>query len=116
MATNRIPHTVDSLEGRAQLGGDQEIPDRRVFDGLIDEVAIFNYALTPAQIQNLYTRATTVSVVLDIQRVGSNVQLTWPQGTLLEAPGVTGPWTTNSAPSPYTFSPTGTRFFRVLVR
>ena len=56
-------------------------------------------------------------VVLSIQTVGSNLQLAWPVGTLLQAPSVTGPWTTNSATSPYTFTPSGPQeFYRVRVQ
>jgi hypothetical protein len=47
---------------------------------------------------------------------GGQVQVTWPLGTLLEAPAVTGPWTTNNATSPYTFTPTGTqKYFRAII-
>lgn len=47
---------------------------------------------------------------------GGQVQVTWPLGTLLEAPALTGPWTTNSATSPYTFTPTGTqKYFRAII-
>ncbi len=54
---------------------------------------------------------------LTIQKVGGDVQLTWPQGTLLESASVTGPWTTNSAASPYTVtSPAGMKFYRVIVQ
>ena len=54
---------------------------------------------------------------LRIQKVGSNVQLTWPQGTLLEANVVTGPYTTNNATSPYTFAPTGSaKFYKLRVQ
>jgi hypothetical protein len=48
---------------------------------------------------------------------GSSVTLTWPRGALLEAPTVNGPWTTNSATSPYTFSPTEVqKFYRAQVQ
>ena len=57
------------------------------------------------------------SVTIGIQRVGANIQLTWPQGTLQEAANVDGSWTTNGNNSPYTFSPTGPqKFFRVKVQ
>jgi hypothetical protein len=48
---------------------------------------------------------------------GGQFQLTWSQGTLLEATNVLGPWITNAATSPYTVTPTGPRkFFRVQVQ
>jgi hypothetical protein len=44
--------------------------------------------------------------------------LSWPQGTLLQAPTVSGPWTTNNATSPYIVNPTAApqMFYRVQVR
>lgn len=53
-----------------------------------------------------------------IQRSGSDLQLTWSQGTLQEADVITGPWTTvTNATSPYTVTPNGVqKFYRVLVQ
>jgi len=45
------------------------------------------------------------------------VQLKWSSGTLLQAPTVLGPWTTNTASSPYMLTPTPTTpemFFKVI--
>ncbi len=57
------------------------------------------------------------TVVLDLQRTGTNLQLTWPQGTLLESGSLAGPWTTNPATSPYLLNPTADqKFFRAQVR
>jgi hypothetical protein len=54
---------------------------------------------------------------LSIKRVGANVQVDWPLGTLLEASDVTGPWTTNKAASPYTVAPTAAKqFYRAQVQ
>lgn len=58
-------------------------------------------------------------IVVSIQNAGSNLQLTWPVGSLLESTNVTGPWTTNlTATSPYTVtnSGVGNKFFKVLVQ
>jgi hypothetical protein len=83
-------------------------------------VAVFNYAFTPAQVLNLYNAAFSApapSVTLTIQKVGANVVLAWPQGTLLEANNVTGSWTTNNATSPYSVAPAGAgKFYRVIVK
>lgn len=47
---------------------------------------------------------------------GGQMQISWPVGTLLEAPTFAGPWVTNGAGSPYVFTPTGAqKFFRVIV-
>jgi hypothetical protein len=62
---------------------------------------------------NLYNAA--LSVNLSIQRLGANVVLTWPVGSLLEATNVAGPWTANNSTSPYTNAPTGPKkFYRVV--
>jgi hypothetical protein len=49
---------------------------------------------------------------------GNNLQLTWPQGVLLQATNITGPWVTNTtATSPFTNSPTASQmFYRVLIQ
>jgi hypothetical protein len=116
-----IGHTSEAWDGNAQLGGDQETVDWRIFDGRIDEVAVFNYDFTPAQVLNLFNSAfqpqQPPAVTLAIQQVGANVQLSWSQGALLEASEVTGPYTTNGAASPYTVAPSAARkFFRVQVQ
>jgi hypothetical protein len=61
---------------------------------------------------------TGLPVVISIQKVGANVVLNWSSGLLLQAPSLAGPWTTNSATSPYTLSPAGTSqmFYRVLAQ
>ncbi|MDB6108509.1 MAG: multidomain protein with s-layer y region, glug motif, ig motif, i-set domain, pkd domain, partial [Pedosphaera sp.] len=60
---------------------------------------------------------TPPQVTLQSQFSGANLQLSWSQGTLLESTNVTGPWTTNTAPSPYTVSPTNSMmFYRVQVQ
>lgn len=120
-AADPIPHAIETFAANGQLGHQPgRGPDDRVFDGLVDEVAVFDFAFTPAQVQNLYNAALTglpPSVTLNIQKVGANLQLTWLQGTLLEAPNVAGPYVTNNAPSPYLFAPTGAaHYFKVRVR
>jgi len=62
--------------------------------------------------------AQPAGVSLSLQRLGSGFQLTWPQGVLLEADRVTGPWTTNVATSPFiVVSPSSPqKFYRLLVR
>ncbi|MGA2747198.1 MAG: LamG-like jellyroll fold domain-containing protein [Verrucomicrobiota bacterium] len=89
------------------------------FNGAIGAVAVFNQTLTSNQLQTLYSAALGVlpPTYLQVALVGSNVQLTWPSGTLLQAANVNGPWTTNTlATSPYyTVAPAGSMFYRVKV-
>ncbi len=63
--------------------------------------------------------AVTLYVILDIQRNGAQLTLTWPNGTLLESTSVLGPWTTNLATSPFTFTPSPSssqKFYRARVQ
>jgi hypothetical protein len=113
-AVNPVTHQNVAWDGTARIGSDENNLSR-TFDGLIDEVAVFNYALTPAQVLAIYNAA--LSVTLNIQKVGPNLQLTWPSGTLLEANDLAGPWSTNSATPPYTFTPSAAKkFYRVQVQ
>jgi hypothetical protein len=51
------------------------------------------------------------SVMVQIGYVGSSLQLTWSNGTLLQATNVTGPWTTNTATSPFIVTPSAPEMF-----
>lgn len=87
------------------------------FNGSIDEVAIYNKALSPATINAHYYVAQSGSVSLKISLSGTNVSVIWPAGTLQQSSSLIGPWTTVSgATSPYLApvgsSPGGT-FYRV---
>ena len=65
-------------------------------------------------ISAVIVRATKPTPTLSILKVGSNVQVTYANGILLDAANVNGPWATNLNASPYTLAPSGTRhFFRV---
>jgi hypothetical protein len=115
-ATNAIAHTSDVFGGNWLIGADGT-GGGRVFNGVIDELAVYTSALTPAQIQQLYVTAGAPPVKLTIEHVGTNVKLTWPQGTLLQADSLAGPWTTNNVASPYSVLPSGAKhFYRVIVQ
>ena len=70
--------------------------DFQPFSGIMDNVAIYNKALTPTQIQNHYLNSGTTSVIVTIAKSGNNVVITWPNGTLQSAPTVNGTYTTVS--------------------
>ena len=57
----------------------------------------------------------TVAPSPGIQHSGSNLQINWPYGTLLQATNIIGPWTTNpAAPPSCTITPVGpSMFFRI---
>jgi hypothetical protein len=46
-----------------------------------------------------------------IQKSGSNLQVSWSIGTLLQATNLSGPWIPNAATSPLTISPASPRLF-----
>ena len=53
-------------------------------------------------------------VTLSLQSLGTQLQLTWPSGTLQSAGAPTGPYTNVTAASPFTISPAGaSQFFRI---
>jgi hypothetical protein len=56
-------------------------------------------------------RQLPLTPTLGIQWVGSNLQVSYTNGILLQATSLTGPWTTNNTASPYTFTPTGASMF-----
>jgi hypothetical protein len=64
-----------------------------------------------------YTTAAIVRIApstptLSIQRISpTSLQVNYANGILLQSTNVTGPWTTNSAASPYIFTPTGPKVF-----
>jgi Concanavalin A-like lectin/glucanases superfamily len=81
------------------------------FEGTMDDTAIYNYALTPQQIQNHFENTTRLSITSS----GSNIVISWPTGTLQSSTNVIGTYVNViGATSPYTNSVTGTqKFFRV---
>ncbi|HVV74080.1 MAG TPA: LamG-like jellyroll fold domain-containing protein, partial [Verrucomicrobiae bacterium] len=81
------------------------------FSGAMDEVAFYNYALSPAQVRTHYTG----SIALGFSRSTNAGVLTWTTGTLQSAPTITGIFTdVPGATSPYTIPPgTSQAFYRV---
>jgi hypothetical protein len=67
----------------------------------MDEVAVFNETLTPAQVNVLYTTALVgAPVTVNCQSSGTNLVLSWTHGTLVQATNLAGLWTpvTGAAP------------------
>ncbi|MGC3961097.1 MAG: hypothetical protein QM813_25160 [Verrucomicrobiota bacterium] len=82
--------------------------DFQPFSGLMDDIAVYNKALTPAQIQNHYQNSTRLSIV----KSGSNVVVAWPTGTLQAAGAATGVYTNvPGAVSPYTNTISGAQLY-----
>jgi hypothetical protein len=115
LTTNNL--AMQAFDAPTLIGRDSRLATDLIFSGSIDNVAIFAGALSAAQIQQLYGGATGNSTALTVTRNGSNLQLTWPFGTLLESTSLGGPWTTNTTASPYQFAPASPqKFYRVIIR
>jgi hypothetical protein len=85
--------------------------------GYLADVRLYNYPLSPTQVQILYNPSFVPAVTLGLQFTNGSLTLSWPTGTLLQATNLTGPWTTNNAPSPFTVTPAGPgMFYRVRVK
>ncbi len=84
------------------------------FLGQVDDVAVYNKALSSQQIQNHFLNTVRLTIV----RYGSDVVLSWPFGTLQSAPAVTGTYTNvTGVTSPLTNTPSEkVKFYRVQVQ
>jgi hypothetical protein len=115
-------HQNDSF-ANVTIGGVALTPGTYTFDNLANNYpANFPATWTQQAGSTISSGSGSVTVLgaavtLLVQPSGSNWQLTWSQGTLLQATNLTGPWITNGAPSPLVITPTGPRmFYRVQVR
>ena len=77
--------------------------------------AVGNMEAAPV-IPGASTLVPLVQIKITSSGTGS-LKLTWPQGKLLQSSSLAGPWTTNTAASPYTITPsTPQMFYKVLVQ
>jgi hypothetical protein len=116
-AVNPIANAAQSFGGVSLIGDDSYDANTgtRTFNGYIDEVSVFNTALSLSQITALYNQATEVTLRYTFS--AGSLQLTWPQGTLLQTTNLLSPWVTNSiATSPWPITPSNSQmYFKVLV-
>jgi hypothetical protein len=83
------------------------------WDGGIDELAVYNYVLSPQQVENHFLNSTH----LNIASSGGKTIVTWPVGTLQVSTNVAGGYTNvNGAASPYTNSGAPALFYRALLQ
>jgi hypothetical protein len=105
------PMTIGSRSSYPTNGFDQQFP------GSISDVAIYNYALNPTQIQTLYAAGVSFPPVgLTLANLGGNrIQLNWNYGTLQCAANVAGPYLDmTNATQPYTIPLTNSQqFYRI---
>jgi Concanavalin A-like lectin/glucanases superfamily len=57
-ATNAVAHDVEAFDGALCFGADTTSLPGRIFNGKMDEVAVFNYTLSPSQMASLYSLAS----------------------------------------------------------
>jgi len=101
----------DPATGAALILGQRNDLQFLPFDGSIDEVAVYNKALTVAQARLHYLASTELS----ISQSNGNLYITWPVGTLQSSTSVTGPYANViGATSPYLVPTGGTQtYYRV---
>jgi hypothetical protein len=103
---NQGPGLPDG-SGNTVLG--QRVDDAfNPFSGTIDDVAIYNKALSPQQTQNHFLNTTH----LTIANSGTNIVISWSTGTLQSSTNLAGPFVNvTGATSPYTNSISGKQVF-----
>lgn len=87
------------------------------FKGIIDDVAIYNFALSSNQVSAHYQAGLQLAPTLSIQNLGNQqFKLTWNTGTLQSSTNAAGPYNNaTGANSPYTVPATNSQmFYRVL--
>lgn len=100
-ATNNVTHAVRTFSDTLRIGGDPLGTDR-VFDGAIDEVAIFDRALSAQQIQNLYNGVIIPDETgsLSISQGNGQITITWTGAGQLQSTtalnGAATVWTTET--------------------
>ena len=128
-STNAIAHQTETWNGTAQIGSDPAGGSgSRNFNGVMDEVAVFNQSLPLSALTNLFQAAlaggvhVTNGAVLpaDLRFTSLNIAagqivLQWSgSGTLLEATNLLGPWTAATNQGTLQGSPVaGGKFYRL---
>lgn len=110
-----------TFSGNSEIGWDTagglDSTDPRLWTGPIANVMVFNQALSPTQINSLYTGVASTPITLTISPVTNNqLTVTWSGGTLLESTNVLGPWAAvpGAANGSYTTKPSNNvEFYRV---
>jgi hypothetical protein len=121
-ATNAIPQSAEAWGGAASIGIDPGYGNSRDLNGIIDEVALFDYTLTPSQVQNLYAGIVQLPrPALSIApAAGGKLAISWNgPGTLQSTPAFQASqtvWTNVETNNPAILTPTGkAEFYRVLL-
>jgi hypothetical protein len=108
----------NGLNGDTNVAGEPEVLGQGsdgAYNGgnaAMADVAFYNYALTPAQIQSHYLNKASLAV----SQANGKIVLTWPVGVLLGTSDLTQPFLpVGGAVSPYTVPRGGSQFFYKVV-
>jgi hypothetical protein len=112
--------TANGINGDPAVAGGPTVLGQRSdnafdpFDGVIDEVAFYNYALSLLQVQAHYAN----SGFLTFTRTGNNTVLSWSVGTLQQSASILGQFANvPGASSPYSIPEgTATTFYRLEIQ
>ena len=122
-ATHTYNHVYQSFGSSGLIGTDSAAPESRAFNnGILDDVAVYNTALSQTQLQGLYAASTGIAPPTNMQitESGGALQISWNPsgGVLLQSTNLSGPWITNAAAvSPYSVAPTNAvQFYKVRVQ
>jgi hypothetical protein len=108
---NGINGDATDYGGGASIMGQTSAFDYYGFNGVIADVAFYNYALSPSQITHHYFGKAT----LNFTQANGQVTLAWPVGTLLGSTNLAGPYTpVSGAVSPFAVPLTQSQFFYVV--
>lgn len=116
-SSNVVSHAPMIVTSPPGFGGNQPGRADRTYLGQLDETAVFDRALTPAEINGLFQRALgtgpTPPSAITISRVNNETSFSWTAGVLQHGDNVAGPFTDvpNSPVSPYKVTTTAARMF-----
>jgi hypothetical protein len=118
-AYNIMYHSNQTFSGTTRIGTDPIEPLARTFNGMIDEVAVFNYELTGAQLKELYHGPTRNEAKMSIStRPDGTYIVHWDRPGNLESTallaGTNTSWTLAGTNSPVVITNiSAAQFFRV---
>lgn len=104
-AVNPVAHASTEIDSLFTLGGQDNDGTDRLFKGALDEPALFNYALSADQIQEIFEAGlygTLTDPELTYGVVAGKLVFTWAttsRATLEVAPTAEGPWTHAGLPA-----------------
>lgn len=115
-SVNTTDHTPMVVTSPTGFGGNQPGRADRTYRGQLDEAAVYDRALTPAEVAAIFASAFSDTVAapseITLSKSGGDWFLNWNAGALQSAPAVTGPFNdVTGATSPYRMQPAGTQSY-----